>query len=132
MSIQIAQATVPAPANPFGNTGIQPVSPRFAVTPGGSANDQALSNMEAFISQMIGVLTVVSSLFFVIYFVMGAFKWVTAGGEASKIQKARDQMIQGVTGLIIIVGAYGIIGLVGTILGIDILQPAKQLQLIIP
>jgi hypothetical protein len=118
----------------FGNQGLQPEDAPFAIdtTSAAGARSSALTNAEAFISQLLGVLTVVSGIFFILYFVLGAFKWVTAGGEAAKVQKARDQMVQGVLGMIIIVAAYGIIGLVGTILGMDILRPGAALDLILP
>ncbi len=130
MSNFIAQA---APANPFGNEGIAPVSPRFEVdlSSAEAANASSLSNLELFISQLIGFLTVGASLFFIIYFIMGAFKWTTAGGDSGKVQKARDQMIQGAMGLILIVAAYSVMGIIGTVLGVEILQPANTLRSIV-
>lgn len=101
-------------------------------TEGVTEGTTALSSIELFISNMVGVLTTVASIFFIIYFVMGAFKWVTAGGDSGKVQKARDQMIQSVLGLVLIVAAYAIIGVIGSIIGLQILQPAAILGDLLP
>jgi len=99
---------------------------------GTKTNQGTLQNLELFISNIIGVLTLLAGIFFIIYFILGAFKWVTAGGDSGKVGKARDEMVQGVLGLIIIVMAYGIIGIVGSILGLDILNPAAVLETLDP
>ena len=61
-------------------------------------------------------------------FFYGAFRWITGGDDSAKIQKARDQMVQGVLGLIIMIAGYAIIGLIGEMVGIDILNPAEQIR----
>ncbi len=114
----------------FGNEGLTP--PTTAFSEGSAEGFTALTNLELFISNAIGVLTVVASLFFIFYFFMGAFKWVTAGGDGGKVAKARDEMVQGVVGLIVIVAAYGLVGLVGRIVGLNILQPGNVLAPLIP
>jgi cytochrome bd-type quinol oxidase subunit 2 len=108
----------------FGSNGIQPASDAFSK---GSAvrPDTAVNNVELFISNMIGLLTIVAGLFFVFYFIMGGLNWITAGGEQGKIEKARDQMVQSVIGMVVIVISYGLMGIIGKFLGIDILQPGN-------
>jgi hypothetical protein len=97
-----------------------------------STGDNALTGLELFISRIIGFLTVLAGIFFVVYFILGALSWITAGGDTSKIQKARDQIVQGVIGLIVIVGAYAVVGIIGSVVGINILNPAAQLRIIFP
>lgn len=85
----------------------------------------AATNLEKILSNVIGALTLVAALMFIFYFVTGALNWITAGGEQGKIQKARDQMIQGVLGMVVIVIAYSVIGIIGSFLGLkDLLNPA--------
>lgn len=91
-------------------------------------NAGALSTMELIISSMLGLLTALGGIFFIYTFLQGALSWISAGGDSGKIQKARDQMIQGAIGLIILVAAYAIIGVIGTVVGIDILTPAKMID----
>jgi hypothetical protein len=103
-----------------------------AWTDGSDTEAGVLTNLEAFISQILGLITVIGSLFFVINFLMAALSWITAAGDSGKIQKARDQMIQSTLGLVIMVGSYAIIGLIGSVVGIDILQPGQALKMLIP
>lgn len=101
---------------------------RTSWTDGSDTNDGVLTNLETFISQLLGLITVVGSLFFIVNFMLAALAWITAGGDAGKIQKARDQMVQSALGLVVMVGSYGIIGLIGSVVGINILQPAQTIQ----
>lgn len=112
--------------------GFQPVSQNAPFSWGSTSKQEVLDNMENFISYVIGLITIVAGLFFVVNFLLAALNWVTAGGDAGKIQKARDQMVQSTLGLVVVVGAYAIIGLIGTIVGLDLLQPAVSLLKIIP
>ncbi|MFZ5376326.1 MAG: hypothetical protein ACOZAN_01495 [Patescibacteria group bacterium] len=91
-------------------------------------NETALKNGETIISNIIGVLTILGGIFYVVYFVVACIEWINAGGDSGKAQKARDKMIQGAIGLIIIVAAYGVIGLIGTIIGVELLRPAKMIK----
>lgn len=115
----------------FGS-GLQPIVEN-AYTEGVIANNtNALTTLELFISNMLGLGTVVGSIIFIAYFLLGAISWIGAGGDSSKINKARDQMIQGAVGLIVLVAMYAIVGLIGTIVGLDILNPATVLYDLIP
>ncbi len=99
---------------------------------GVETNEGALTNLESFISNIIGVLTVFGAIFFIVYFLIAALAWVTSGGDSGKLQNARERMLHGVLGLIILVAAYGIVGLIGSIIGFDILSPAEKLLELAP
>jgi hypothetical protein len=83
------------------------------------------STLETLVSRILGVLTGVASLAFIIYFVLGALNWITAGGDKAKIESAQKQMVNAITGLVIVVIAYFIAGIIGFVLGIPILNPAQ-------
>lgn len=125
----IFMLSTPLASANFG-TGVEGLSNQglFADQNPADSQDAALSNLELFLSRVIGGLTTFSTVFFLIYFVLGMFKWITAGGDQSKISKARDEMIQGVLGMIVIVGTYGVIGTIGTVLGLKLLNPADQIR----
>lgn len=99
---------------------------------GSATKTGVVDNLVAFLSNLIGFFTVLAALFFVVYSFVAAFSWVTAAGDSGKIEKARNQLIQGVLGLIVIVAAYGIIELVGAIVGVEILNIEALLQSIVP
>ncbi|EKD53514.1 MAG: hypothetical protein ACD_61C00023G0004 [uncultured bacterium] len=87
------------------------------------------SGLGTLLSSLITTITVVGSLAFVIYFTMGGLKWITAGGDKGKVSEAQTSMTQAAIGLVAIVASYFIIGIVGAVLGIDILNPFTTLKL---
>jgi len=74
-------------------------------------------------SQVIGFLTIVAGLAFLIYFIIGAINWITAGGDAKKVDTAKSYMTNGAIGMVVIVAAYSIIWIIGQVLGLNILDP---------
>lgn len=101
-------------------------------TPGGyqpgSGIDGSTSAVEKLISNTLVVLTVVSGISFVLYFLLGGLNWITAGGDKGKIDKAKGMMTGGAIGLIIIVLSYSITWIVGKALGLNILEPGTIIQ----
>ncbi|KKT30194.1 MAG: hypothetical protein UW16_C0016G0014 [Microgenomates group bacterium GW2011_GWC1_44_10] len=87
------------------------------------------SGMGTLLSNLITTITVVGSLAFVIFFTLGGLSWITAGGDKAKVSSAQTQMTQAAIGLIAIVASFFIIGIVGAVLGIDILNPFTTLHL---
>lgn len=77
------------------------------------------------ISKIIGVLTVAGGIWFIIQFLIGAFKWITSGGDKTNVEAAKEHLTHSVIALAILVSAYIIAGLVGAIFGLDILNPQK-------
>jgi hypothetical protein len=84
-----------------------------------------LSNL---FSVLFSMLTFIAGLAFAIYFVLGALKWLTGGGDAQKVEGAKNQMTQAAIGLIIVVASYAIIAIVSTVLGLNILNPSTILN----
>ena len=75
------------------------------------------------ISFLIGFLTVIAGLFFLFQMFLGALSWLNAGGNETNVANARNRIFQALIGLIIVVAAYAVIGLVGGLLGLDIFNP---------
>ncbi|MGD9129404.1 MAG: hypothetical protein PVJ09_02880 [Candidatus Woesebacteria bacterium] len=48
-----------------------------------------------------------------VFFLWGAFEWMTAGGDSAKVQKARDRIINATIGLIIMASIFAIVGFFG-------------------
>ena len=93
------------------------------VEAGGAAGKTAANQIDELFSVIITFLTIVAGLSFLIYFIIGALNWITAGGDEKKIDSAKSYMTNGAIGLIIIVASYSIIWIAGQVLGIDILNP---------
>jgi hypothetical protein len=78
-------------------------------------------------SNVFGVLTLVAGIIFIIQFLLGALSWITSSGKPEKVQKSQDKMIHAAIGLIAVVATYSLAFIVGKILGVDILDPAKYI-----
>lgn len=108
-------------------TGFQPTSP---LVEGAEADPGA--NLELILSNVLGFFTIIGGLFFIVYFLIAAMEWITSGGDSGKLTNARNKMMHGILGLVILVAAYGIIGIIGTLVGIDLLNPAELINSISP
>jgi amino acid transporter len=115
--------SVQAASIPLGN--LKGVGDYQDIRPGKEAGT-LLTNL---LSSIITTLTVVASLAFSIYFIIGGIKWITSGGDKTKAEEAKTQMTQAAIGLIIVVVSFFIIGIISNVLGLDILDPAKVLGL---
>lgn len=80
------------------------------------------------ISTVIGVMTAVAALYFIFQFIIAGYQWISSGGEKNNLEEARNKITNSLIGLIIVVGAWIIIGIIGKIVGLDILNPGKLLQ----
>lgn len=84
--------------------------------------------LQALFSVILGFFTIIGGFLFLLYFVMGALSWITAGGDKGKIEHARSQLVNAAIGLIVVIVAQFITGIVGGVLGLDILNPVKSLS----
>ena len=80
-----------------------------------------------FLSNLMGILTVVAGLGFLFYFLICAVNWVVSGGDPKKIEASRNQIMNAVIGMVITAAAYPIIYIIGKLLGIPISDPAAFL-----
>lgn len=93
---------------------------------GGATQYTLLGN---FISTMINVITVVAGLAFVLYFALGGLKWLMASGDKGKVEEAKTELTNAALGLVVVVVSYFIVGIVGGVLGLNLLNPLKLLGL---
>jgi hypothetical protein len=110
--------------------GIAPISDAYSK--GSAVGTGALANAELFISNIIGFLTFIGGIFFLIYFFLGTLNWITAGGDKGKVEKARTHITNGALGVIVMVAAYAMVGLIGSMLGLDILNVGTEFTKLIP
>lgn len=68
-------------------------------------------------------LIFVAGMAVLIALVTGAIEWINAGGDKSKIEKAREKMTQAVVGFVVLVGLIAIAQFLQAIFGINILSP---------
>jgi hypothetical protein len=80
------------------------------------ANATGLSEL---LGNVVGAITAVAGLLLFVYLVFGGFKYITAGGDDKAIQEAKKMIMSAIVGLGIVVTAYMIARVAGTVLGID-------------
>lgn len=83
---------------------------------------QAGTSLETLISTLIGAITAIAGLGFLIYFLIGGINWITAGGDKTKVESAQKHLTNGLTGLIVLVASYAIMAVVSDVVGINILN----------
>jgi hypothetical protein len=83
-------------------------------------------------STIFGFLTIIAGLSFILYFITGALNWITSNGDEGKVDKAKSQMTAAAIGLIIVIASYSIIGIIGNVLGLNILDPAATIKRMTP
>lgn len=103
--------------------GFEPVAP--GLTGNSTTNEGAISDMELIISNGLGILTVLGGIFFLVYFMLGVYKILMAGGDSSKLNQGWQQILHGVLGLILLVAGFAVVGLIGSVVGVDILNPGQ-------
>ena len=116
-----------AAEKPLGSNPLEGLG-RFQVTPQGTSVAPYSDNLEAILSTVIGFLTIFAGLYFIITFIVGGIGWSTAGGDSNKVEEAKKRMTNGALGLIIVVAAYSVIYIIGSVLGLDILNVSRVIQ----
>jgi hypothetical protein len=85
------------------------------------------------INKALQILLVISTLLVFANLIIGAFEWITSGGDKGKVDKARQRMVNSIIGLVILVSSYAILLLIIRFLGYrdlnDIINNAYQFNL---
>jgi hypothetical protein len=87
----------------------------------------------SFLSNIIGVLTLVAGIWFFFVLLTGAIMWIGAGGDKAKVVEARQRITMGLIGIAAVVAALFIADIVGGLLGFpQILDPGSFIQGLYP
>lgn len=90
---------------------------------------EATGTFNKILSNVIGVMTIIAGLWFIFQFIIGGYGYMTAGEEPQKMGNATKKITSSLIGLVVIVAAYAVISLVGSILGFtDILKPQNIIK----
>ena len=113
----------------IGGAGLGPFGKNPATTGAG-----ALTQVAGTISAIIGFMTVAAGIWFMFEMLFSGYEWISAGGDAKKLEGARQRLTHGFMGLLIVVGSWALLAVTGQFLGYDILlsnpgQVIQQLQI---
>jgi len=87
--------------------------------PGIVPNGNSSSQLEKIISGAIGILTIVSFIFFAFQIIFAGYSFVSSQGDAAKLKAARDRLTNGILGIVIVVVAFGITAFLANLLGLE-------------
>jgi hypothetical protein len=78
----------------------------------------ATNTVEKYISNILGFLTIVAALFFMFRVIFAGYAFISSAGDPKKIEVAKEQLLQGFIGIVVVIAATIITGLVARILGL--------------
>lgn len=82
-------------------------------------NTSVMGLVGSTLGKIINIAIIIGGFFMLLYLIWGAFDWITSEGDKEKLSKAQQKMQNAVIGMLIVVGALTIFGVVsGDILGI--------------
>lgn len=84
----------------------------------GTPEGTGVSTFANFLSSAIGLMTIIAFIWFVFLFITGAIGIMTAGGDKQALENARKKIVNGIIGVVVVIAAIFVIGLLGTLIGI--------------
>jgi hypothetical protein len=76
------------------------------------------TQLEKVISTVIGFLSVVAVIFFVIQIILAGYGFISASGDEKKMEISRKKITEGIIGLTVVIVALGFGALMASILGL--------------
>lgn len=102
------------------------------IGPLGNPTGTGITNLQTFISTVVGVMTIVAFIWFVLTFMTGAIGIISSGGDKQALETARKKITYGIIGVVVVISAVFVIGLIGAIFGIDFLNIFKLFYMLVP
>jgi hypothetical protein len=100
--------------------GIIKPPPGIEVTGGYGTSGTGMRN---FLDNVVAAILSTAGLLMFFYLLFGGFKYITAGGDDKAVQEAKKIITNALVGLVIVATAWFMAKILGTVLGIDILNP---------
>ena len=78
------------------------------------------------VSGLLPYLFAGAGLLLLLYLIFGGIQFMTSGGDPKAMESAKGKITGALIGFIIVFAAYWIVQIVGTILGIEVIQKTVQ------
>lgn len=89
--------------------------------------DVAGGEFNRIVGGFLGFMTITASIWFMFQVITAGYGWLSAGGDKTKTEAAWHKITNSLIGLVIVVSAWILIGIIGKIVGLDdILNPGKM------
>ena len=86
------------------------------------------TRLNSVLSGIIGFLTIIAALWFLIQFIIAGYNFINAGGDKGRATEAKEKITNAIVGLLIVVAAWVIVAVIGKLLGLEILNPGGVLE----
>jgi len=96
----------------------------------GESGEGAIDTFAKFISSTIGLLTIIAIIWFIFVLFTGAMGMIGAGGDKTALETSRKRITTGLVGLVVVILGIFIVDLVGTLIGIPVLNLRELFNLI--
>ena len=87
----------------------------------GQPTNIRIGDVGQLISALVGTLLIIAALLAFFYLILGGIQWITAGGDKTGMEAARNKITHAIVGLIIVGAAWAIMLLVQNFLGVKII-----------
>lgn len=74
---------------------------------------------QGIVSNLINLVLVIAFVAFLFLLLLGGIQWITSGGDKESLAKARGKLTSAIIGIIIVISAWAILGLVKDFFGIN-------------
>lgn len=94
------------------------------VVTGIGSGGNALSGIHiaTLIGTFIKTMVIIGGLGFILYFILGAVKWITSGGDKGKLEEAKQEILNAITGLVVLLAFYAVSAFLNDVLHINLLN----------
>lgn len=95
----------------------------IVITPSNQGvNVEAANNPGKVLSNIISIIFALAALMVLFMLILGAFNWITSGGEKEAVGKARNRITHALIGLLVLALAFFIVKIVGGLVHVDIMN----------
>jgi len=74
------------------------------------------------LSTIIGFVTVLAGIWFMIQLIVGAFGWISAGGDKQHLDNSKKRITNAIIGLFMVVVSLAFFAVIGAFFGLDVLN----------
>lgn len=86
----------------------------------------ATTSLETIFSTILGVLTIIGIIYFIIQIILAGFTLISSKGDPKQFQAAQSKLIHNLIGLVIIVVAFGATAFLTSLMGLTNIFDLKQ------
>lgn len=87
--------------------------------------DEPTEVFAALMAKILSSLFIIGALMLIFMIVWAAYDWITAGGEAQRLEAAQKRLTYAIIGFVLLVGLRVIVGFIGTVLQVPFLETLK-------